>query len=66
MTQLTRRSALLAASMLALPGLGFSQVDRSAIRLLVGFTPGGVRTWLPVNSPRNCGPSWGPPFWSKT
>ena len=41
MTKLTRRAALATAATLALPRLGFAQVDRSAIRLLVGFTPGG-------------------------
>lgn len=41
MTHITRRTALTSAAALALPGLGFAQVDRSAIRLLVGFAPGG-------------------------
>ena len=41
MTSISRRTALAAAAAAALPRLGWAQVDRSAVRLLVGFTPGG-------------------------
>lgn len=41
MTPLNRRTALTTVAALTMPSLGWAQVDRSAIRLLVGFAPGG-------------------------
>lgn len=41
MKKINRRAALATVATLALPGSGFAQVDRSAVRLLVGFAAGG-------------------------